>query len=471
LDSTPETKSYILCSVCHKPNPEGTRFCRHCWKAITPGESPLLSSQEVERLQSHDRHRRTLKAVVTGLITLVILAAVAYPTLYFTTDLVTQPLQGVNSTSLPGEWAMFRHDPGHTGAAGASSILPQGKIKWVFTTDSNIHSSPVVADGNVYIGARDNKLYALDAATGTQRWEYETGSWVETSPTIANGVVYIGSNDGKLYALNAHSGTKLWDFQTRYPIMSSPAVAGGIVYCGSDDYYLYALDATKGTKLWNFDTLSPVASSPVVANGIVYVGSSGDLSYALNALNGRLRLHFKTLFSVFAAPAVSDGTVYFSTDNGRLFAVDGSARSWPYEHEIKPYWTQLWLMGVPLMPAPPPQSGLLWQLNLGKKVTSFPVIAEDTLYIAADDKLLAIDLQSRQKSWEFKPEGAIRVSPAVANGIVYTISENGRLYALDAATGKTLWDMDIGGKATSSPTVANGTIYISTDDGKLYAIE
>ncbi|MDO8686965.1 MAG: PQQ-binding-like beta-propeller repeat protein, partial [Dehalococcoidales bacterium] len=379
-----------------------------------------MSSQEVERLQSHDRHRRTLKAITNSLITLGILAVVAFPILYFTTDIIARPSQEVNSNSLPGEWAMFRHDPGHTGAAGASSILPQGKIKWVFTTNSNIHSSPVVADGNVYIGARDNKLYALDTATGTQRWAYETGSWVETSPAIANGVVYIGSNDGKLYALDAHSGAKLWDFPTRYPITSSPAVAGGIVYCGSDDYYLYALDATKGTNLWNFDTLSLVASSPVVANGIVYVGSSDELSYALNALNGRLRLHFKTLFPVFAAPAVSDGTVYFITDNGRLFAVNGSARNWPYEHEIRPYWTQLWLMSVPLIPAPTPQSGLLWQLNLGKKVTSSPVIADATLYIAADDKLLAIDLQSRQNIWEFKPERAIRVSPAVANGIVYT---------------------------------------------------
>ncbi len=178
MDYTPETESYVLCHVCHKPNPGGTKFCHHCWGAVTPRDSPLLSSQEAERWLSRLKSRRTIKAITTSLVILIILASVIYPALYFTSDIIVKPSQGVNSNSLPGEWAMFRHDLGHSGAAGASSILPQGRLKWVFSTGSVINSSPAVADGTVYIGARNNKLYALDAATGAKRWEHETGSWV-----------------------------------------------------------------------------------------------------------------------------------------------------------------------------------------------------------------------------------------------------------------------------------------------------
>jgi PQQ-like domain len=42
-------------------------------------------------------------------------------------------------------------------------------------------------------------VYALDANTGAELWSYTTGGAVYSSPAVANGMVYIGSDDGKLY--------------------------------------------------------------------------------------------------------------------------------------------------------------------------------------------------------------------------------------------------------------------------------
>ena len=137
---------------------------------------------------------------------------------------------------------------------------------------------------------------------------------------------------------------------------------------------------------------------------------------------------------------------------------------------IKPFWIQLWAMGLPL-PTPPPQSGLLWGLNLDKPVASSPIVTDDTLYVGSGKKLVAVDLQSHQKLWEFEAEGVIRSSPALVGTTIYVGSENGRLYAVDATTGEKLWDVLTGGKITSSPAVADGTVYISSHDGNLYAIE
>jgi len=61
-------------------------------------------------------------------------------------------------------------------------------------------SSPTVAGGVVYIGAQDNKLYALDAGTGATLWMQTTGDQVSSSATVANGVVDVGSYDGNVYA-------------------------------------------------------------------------------------------------------------------------------------------------------------------------------------------------------------------------------------------------------------------------------
>jgi eukaryotic-like serine/threonine-protein kinase len=54
----------------------------------------------------------------------------------------------------------------------------------------------------VYVGSGDNSLYAVDARTGNKLWSFATGAAIISSPAVANGVVYVGSYDGKLYAFH-----------------------------------------------------------------------------------------------------------------------------------------------------------------------------------------------------------------------------------------------------------------------------
>jgi outer membrane protein assembly factor BamB len=88
-----------------------------------------------------------------------------------------------------------------------------GSALWKAATGNEINiSSAAVANGLVFIGSEDDKLYAFDAA-GVQNctptfgpaictplWTAPTGGFVDSSPAVANGVVYVGSNDGKVYA-------------------------------------------------------------------------------------------------------------------------------------------------------------------------------------------------------------------------------------------------------------------------------
>ena len=56
---------------------------------------------------------------------------------------------------------------------------------------------------------------AIVQKPGTVLWEFETGGGVYSSPAIgSDGTVYVGSKDNKLYALNGNSGVKLWEFES-----------------------------------------------------------------------------------------------------------------------------------------------------------------------------------------------------------------------------------------------------------------
>jgi hypothetical protein len=57
---------------------------------------------------------------------------------------------------------------------------------------------------------------------------------------VANGVVYVGPDDGKLYAFNASTGQVIWSAAAGTALASSPAVADGVVYVGSYNHNLYA---------------------------------------------------------------------------------------------------------------------------------------------------------------------------------------------------------------------------------------
>jgi len=417
------------------------------------------------------KRKRKIIRVGGSLTSLVVLTAITFPTLYFSTGLLFKPPEDLNSNSPPGQWTMFRHDTEHSGSADSVTTAPQGTVKWVFPTGGPVHSSPAVVNGTVYFGSRDHKLYALDADTGEKHWEFQAGSWVDSSPAIADGVVYFGSNDGNMYAVDADTGEMIWVFETPYPISSSPAIAGDMIYFGADDYNIYALNIHNGRPVWKFYAGSHVTTSPAVYNGIVYIGTNGTFLYTLHALDGRRILRFKSHYPGFCSPAIKDDIIYFTNVNGYLYAVDHDARSYPREHEIKPLWSQLWVLGIPGVPQPPLQSGFLWRARLFKGMTSSPVITEDHLYIGSDRYLLAIDTQTQEKTWQFKTGGSIWSSPAVAGNTVFVGSQDGRVYAIDAATGEKLWDIATEDKITSSPAVANGTVYIGSYDGKLYAIE
>ena len=314
-----------------------------------------------------------------------------------------------------------------------------GTQQWAFETDSVIYSSPTVVGDTVYVGSRDQNLYAVDSGTGEQRWAFETGG-IEGSPAVNNGTVYVGSDDRHLYAVKASTGERRWTFQTDADVESSPTVVDGIVYVGSDDHNLYAVEATTGDQQWTYQTGGAVKSSPAVVNGTVYVGSMGGSLHAVDTQSGDREWSFNTDDQIRqSSPTVVDGTVYVGSMDGNLYAVDAATG----EQQ--------------------------WTFKTGG-IESSPTVVNETVYIGAlEGNLYAVDAPTGRLQWTFHSAG-IRSSPTVVDGTAFVGSDDRNLYAVEAATGEQRWAFQTGSWVLSSPTVVDGTVFVGSRDNNLYAI-
>jgi outer membrane protein assembly factor BamB len=159
-----------------------------------------------------------------------------------------------------------------------------GEVIWIHCVGNQIYSTPVYAQGRVFISARDGNVYALDASTGGLLWIGVTGTDNFSSAAAAYGMIFIGAIDGKVYAFPqdcAATCTPTWTFQTGDQIVeASPAVANGVVYIGSEDHNVYALDARTGEELWHYTAGGFFNDAPAVVDGVLYIGCLDDNLYA-----------------------------------------------------------------------------------------------------------------------------------------------------------------------------------------------
>lgn len=366
----------------------------------------------------------------------------------------------------PGPTSMFRGHPNHAGVSGEKGPRNLKIVKWRFTTQGKVRSSPAVARGIVCVGSEDGHLYALDAATGSLRWKVQTGGNLSSSPAIVNGEVYVTGGDGAVYAFDLGTGLRRWSFATGPPKSyalfgsdsrthdywaSSPVVSDGMVYVGSADGGVYALDALTGRPKWSLDTGASVRSSPALAQGRVFVGTMDGNLVAIEAATGRTTWRFKTQGNPFfpageiqSSPAAVDGSVFVGARDGVLYALDAVTG--------QPRWVA--------------DNEMAW-------VNASPAVASQLVVFGVSDgeSVIAVDARTGAPRWRFKTNGRVFSSPTVADGRVYVGNSYGNVYVLDAATGGLLDQGYTEGAVHSSPAVAGSVLYVGSDDSCVYAFE
>jgi len=150
-------------------------------------------------------------------------------------------------------------------------------------------------------------------------WAFQTGDvseGLQCTPLVADGRMYIVGSNNRVFALDAATGKRLWSYYYKYPkgarfayghFSRGLALGHGNVYLGSLDNYVVALDAKTGEEVWKTNVEDSrrfgcnITGAPLVVKDLVVVGSTGGDSahrghvVAFDGHSGKQRWRFNTI--------------------------------------------------------------------------------------------------------------------------------------------------------------------------------
>ena len=325
---------------------------------------------------------------------------------------------------------------------GSAAIQGNNEIKpvWDFKMEDEVRGTPELHDGMLYIGAYDNNLYALKAATGEFQWKYPTEGGIVSKPTVYESNVIFGSEDHRLYVVSTRNGRITWTYYTNGPIRSSPRIAEGHIFIGSDDAHLHAVNAITGRRAWSVEVGAPLRSTPLVYQDHVYFGTESGDFYCLD-FGGSVRWRFSARRSITSSPAVSQGVVYFGSVDSTLYALDA-----------KTGW-------------------VIWRFRLGRPSITSPILSENLLFTGAvDGAIYCIETSSSKEIWRYTTEHQVTGSPIIHKDSLYCGSVDGNLYCLEYRTGRLRWKFKTKGPITGTPAAQDDLVFIGSTDHHIYAL-
>ncbi|MCA9127938.1 MAG: PQQ-binding-like beta-propeller repeat protein [Planctomycetales bacterium] len=213
------------------------------------------------------------------------------------------------------DWPMWRYDS-HRSAASPNRIPSQLQLLWKRTFSSRKQAwddplnldlmtydrtfEPVVKDGRMFLGFNDqDKLLALEAATGRTLWTFYANGPIRMAPVADQDRVLVCSDDGYLYCLSAASGQLRWKFSaapnnqkalgnqrivSAWPARGGPVVRDGTVYFANSIWpfmgtFICALNVESGKVQWiNDSTGSIYIKQPHSAPAFAGVAPQGMLA-------------------------------------------------------------------------------------------------------------------------------------------------------------------------------------------------
>jgi polyvinyl alcohol dehydrogenase (cytochrome) len=395
---------------------------------------------------------------------------------------------GGDSASPSGDWPTYQHDARRTGANGVESALTKSTVTglkqhWKLSTGGTIEASASVAGGKVYIGSWDGNEYALDAASGTVAWKHSFGTaniplncnppysstmGVTASATIVNGVVYTAGADNKLYALDAATGNPQW---------SVSVIPAGDTQTDLSGFYTFS---------------SPLLSGNFAYYGVGSGGNCPSVQGAMLQIDLTTHAVASTFFDVpagflggaiWGSPAIdaAGATIYYGTGNCNGTLADSSAAcptSGSYTDAIVALDVgtpgQMKFKGAFLLPSQPSSSD--W--DFGSTPTVFDDGKGRALVGAAckDGNFYAADATTMKLAWQTQltttnggnpVAGDGSIAPAAfAAGALFVAAGNGPdagvVMSLDPATGKPNWSQPVSGVVMGPVVYANGLVYVGT---------
>lgn len=144
----------------------------------------------------------------------------------------------------------------------------EGEMIWRTPVDNEIYSSPSFHNGNVFIGSgmystagSPGSIYCFRQSDGGEVWSFQNTDGFLSSPLVADGKVFIGCNDETIYVRNESDGEPLWEFVAtagnENAFGSSPSLYKDQVVIGSCNGLVYCFNTPRINYEPEIDLLGP----------------------------------------------------------------------------------------------------------------------------------------------------------------------------------------------------------------------
>jgi len=249
----------------------------------------------------------------------------------------------VLACSAPAEdWPQWRgpnRDGVAVGFAEPKAWPEKLTLKWKVTVGEG-HSSPVVADGRIYVHTRPGDrevVTALRPENGQTIWQEgyaapytmnpaatSHGKGVKSTPVVQDGRIFTFGIGGVLSCFDAKTGKPQWRKEFGSPdfgVATSPVVDRGLVIVhvgGNNEGALTAFDVATGAEKWSWKGDGPAYASPIVvelAGTRQVVTQSRNNIVGVSAANGDLlwQIPFKTVYTQnIVTPVLYRDTLIFT---------------------------------------------------------------------------------------------------------------------------------------------------------------
>lgn len=414
---------------------------------------------------------------------------------------------------------------------GTFDLATGRNVRWTARLGTESHSTPIVANGRVYIGTnngepRDAKhqgdrgvMMCFDEAKGTLLWQLVVPKleedpyldWPKTgmasSVTVEGDHVYLVSNRGEVLCLdakglaNGNAGPYQNEARHMTPKSQPPLELGPT---DADIEWLY--DMPSGVGIWNHDG----AHSAILIHGdylYVNTGTGVDNTHkkirrpeapsliVLNKKTGQLVARdaepiSPTIFHcTWSSPSLAKvggrTLVFFAGGNGIVYAFEpvkpGAGKNGV--ESLKKVWQ------FDPDPTAPKQNVHAYNSNRREgpsNIYSFPMVYQDRLYFTAGgdlwwgkneasmfciDPKLNGDVTTTAKLWSYPLVKHSMSSVAIADGLAFVADCGRMLHCVDMKSGKALWTHEAKGDFWASPMIADGKVYIGSRRGEFFIFE
>jgi outer membrane protein assembly factor BamB len=309
---------------------------------------------------------------------------------------------------------------------------------------------PDVYTQTLFVSSNNQIVYAVDPVSGNRKWKLAVDGEVHATPVLHTGALWISTTAGTLYKLNQQYGTEIIKRTFGGGIVGTPLGYGKGMLLVVSGNTLHAIDVNTLADVWTYDAGSPVLTSPTshriagIQDNAIFISTTGNKVIALDPL-GALLWEFipSTNGAFYSSPCVvNDSFLYVGNDNGYMYSVktqDGSEK---------------------------------WRFLTDGQIKSSPIhIGGNVMFGSNDRTFYSVDSSTGQLRWKVKTNDIIQSSPSVYNQYVYFGSYDGSIYCIDIIDGKVKWKSLTFGLIKSSPLLYRGDVYFGSFDKNLYRLD